>query len=136
MRFRTVDSPVDLEVEFKNNGDHDVPSFLRVESEIHKPMMVDRIEPSSRPGNTSEYEGEYVAAEVPARARIVFLPDAGGLGLYQDEVKLGDMAFTAKDQFQVKVLNLEFVRDGAGKVTGFRLNTGRVRRLLFQKAAQ
>jgi len=135
MRFRTVDSPVDLELEFKNAGERDEPSFLRVESEIHKPLLVDRIEPSSRPEDMSQFEGEYLADEVPSRARIVYLPDAGGLNIYQGETKLGNLVFVSGDKFTVKVLNLEFVRDAAGKVSGFRLNTGRVRRLLFGKLA-
>jgi CubicO group peptidase (beta-lactamase class C family) len=133
MRFRTSNSPVDLTLEFRDGGDRDEPSFLRVESEIHKPLAVDRVQASSRPEDMNQFEGSYLAHEIPAHARIVYSPDAGGLGLYQEETRIGTLGFLGPDKFQVGVLNVEFVRDGAGKVSGFRLNTGRVRRLLYQK---
>jgi hypothetical protein len=133
MRFRTVNSPVDLTLEYKDGGDRDDPSFLRVESETHKPFAVERLQASSRPEDMNQFEGSYLAPEIPAHARIVYSPDAGGLGLYQEETKIGNLGFLGPDRFQIGVLNVEFVRDGAGKVSGFRLNTGRVRRLFYQR---
>jgi hypothetical protein len=43
------------------------------------------------------------------------------------------MQATTPDRFHLGALNVEFLRDASKSVEGLRLNTGRVRRLLFTK---
>jgi CubicO group peptidase (beta-lactamase class C family) len=133
MRFRSAAGPLRFEVEFRANGSTDEPRFLRNEAESHRETAFERVQLlAGPPANLGQYEGRFFSAE--ARATLEVRLVDGNLELYQQERPVGRMQATTPDRFHLGALNVEFLRDASKSVEGLRLNTGRVRRLLFTKA--
>ncbi len=131
-RFRSAPgSPLDFELQFKSDGDRDLPSFQRVEAESHKPARYQRIKlDPTPPASPKDYEGTFISTEVDAQCRIRF--EEGQLQFEQNGLAMGALAHIAGEYFALANLNVEFLREG-GKVVGMKLNTGRVRGLRFQR---
>lgn len=132
MRFRAAGGPLRFEVEFRTNGTADEPRFLRNESESHRVAAFERVTLlTGAPSNPGQYQGRFYSAEAKATLEVQ-LKD-GNLELSQQDRALGRMQPTTADRFHLGALNVEFVRDNTKAIEGLRLNTGRVRRLLFTK---
>jgi CubicO group peptidase (beta-lactamase class C family) len=133
MRFRSAGGPLRFEVEFRASGSSDLPRFLRNEAESHRETAFERVQLlASPPADLSQYEGRFHSAEAQATLE-VRLAD-GHLELSQKDRPIGRMQATTPDRFHLGALNVEFVRNASRSVEGLRLNTGRVRRLLFTKS--
>ncbi|HUQ94402.1 MAG TPA: serine hydrolase [Bryobacteraceae bacterium] len=126
-RFR-AESPLYMEIEFEK----DTPRFLRVEGEINKLAAFERVKlDRAAPRKIEEYLGDYVCEEAPSRLSIRLAE--GMLTLEQNDQPIGSLEPMQPDRFRAATVNIEFRRDAQKQITGFRLNTGRVRGLLFQK---
>ncbi len=98
------------------------------------PVVYERVELGPPERNLERYVGEYSSAEVGATYRIVLLD--GALRLENADTQRqapidAPLEPTLTDAFQLHYLPIEFDRDAAGKITGFRLSAGRVRNLFF-----
>lgn len=134
MRFRSVNSPLDFELEFRSNGAQDEPKFVRIESESHKPSAYERMDPKPvQLENPKQYEGEYFSAEANAKFKVQFWESQ--LSVEQNNQKIGNLSITGKDRFSAGTMNFEFTRNTLNQVQGFRLNTGRVRGLTFDRVS-
>jgi CubicO group peptidase (beta-lactamase class C family) len=80
------------------------------------------------------YAGDYVSAEIEPVYRI--LVEDGGLVLKRLKSKPQKLEPTVQDYFEAQTGNIHFQRDSAGKVTGFVLDTGRIKNFRFRKTAQ
>ncbi len=130
LRFRAIESPVDFTIDFRSAGARDDPSFLRVHSETQRPARFERVTLfTAPPANIAEFAGEYASEEAQARYSVKVFENQ--IQFFQREHMIGEMIPTVADRFRMGSLNLEFHRDANKKIVGFRLNTGRVRRLWF-----
>jgi CubicO group peptidase (beta-lactamase class C family) len=78
-----------------------------------------------------EYTGDYHSEEVHTGFQILF--EEGKLHLRRRERQNLLMQALAKDRFRVRSWTIMFIRDEEGQISGFRLTSGRVRNLLFEK---
>jgi CubicO group peptidase (beta-lactamase class C family) len=132
MRFR-AESPLSFEIEFEKAGEHDEPRFIRVESESHRRVDYERVTlDRGRPADLPSYEGDYYCEE--AQSRITVRIVEGMLNLEQHEAQIAVLEPMQPNRYRSATLNVEFERDSAGKIRGFRLNTGRVRGLEYIRA--
>ncbi|MFN7937041.1 MAG: serine hydrolase domain-containing protein [Bryobacteraceae bacterium] len=134
MRFRSVNSPLDFEVEFREAGAKDEPRFVRIEAESHKPAVYERIE--WRPGpieDPAQYVGNYHSSEAQADMAVRYFDSR--LTLEQGGQSIGELAPTGPDRFQAGAINLFFERDANRKIKGLRITTGRVRNLPFVRVS-
>jgi len=132
MRFRSVNSPLDFEIEFRDAGAKDEPRFVRIEAESHKPAVYDRTE--WRPGlidNPAQYEGQYRSEEALAEFTIRYFDSR--LTLEQSGQTIGELAATGPDRFQAGAINILMERDANKHIQSMRLTTGRVRNLPFTR---
>ncbi len=78
-----------------------------------------------------EYEGQFYSEEILAGFEIALRE--GHLYMRRD----GDLAVplqaVSNDKFRVRGWTIRFIRDAKGQISGFRLSSGRVRNLLFEK---
>lgn len=86
------------------------------------------------PDRLAGYAGSYVSDEIEPIYRIVV--EDGGLVLKRLKSKPQKLDPTLEDRFQGPVGDMHFEKDPAGKVTGFVLNSGRIRNFHFRKKAQ
>lgn len=129
MRFR-AESPLSLEIDFENAGDRDEPRFIRVESESHRRVHLERVTlDRSRPPDLPSFEGVYYCEEAQSRMAVRIVD--GMLNLEQHEQRIAALEPMQRDRYRSATLNVEFERDAAGKIRAFRLNTGRVRGLEY-----
>ena len=75
-----------------------------------------------------------MSAEIEPVYRI--LVEDGGLVLKRLKSKPQKLEPTVQDYFEAQTGNIHFQRDSAGKVTGFVLDTGRIKNFRFRKTAQ
>jgi CubicO group peptidase (beta-lactamase class C family) len=83
------------------------------------------------PKDLAAVAGSYTSDEVPAIFRF-FVAD-GGLRIRHREFDDAPWRPTLKDSFTLDGANATFVTDGAGKVTGFRLDVGGMRGIAFRR---
>ena len=135
MLFRSVNAPLDLEIEFQSAGDKDEPKFLRVESETNRRVKWERIDP--RPAmlaDARQYEGVYHCDEAQTQLNVRFFD--GKLTLEQNGNTIGEMQLARTDLFRMGTMTMFVQRNADKKVTGFRMNTGRIRGLEFIRTAE
>jgi CubicO group peptidase (beta-lactamase class C family) len=97
-----------------------------------KKRSIEKVAPVYVPEITlSEYKGNFYSEEVQAAFQI--LVREGRLYLHRKGGQNFLMQAFAEDQFKVRGWTLQFIRDAEVKITGFRLSSGRVRNLLFEK---
>jgi len=81
----------------------------------------------------SGYAGSYVSAEIDPVYRIAV--ENGGLVLKRLKSKPEKLRPTIADYFESASGDLHFERDSTGKITGFLLNSGRIRNFRFTRGA-
>ncbi len=86
------------------------------------------------PNQLLAYAGFYASAEIEPVYRIVV--ENGGLVLKRLKSKPQELEPTLEDYFQGPDADIHFQRDPAGKVTGFVLNSGRIKNFRFIKTAR
>ena len=129
MDFATVNAPYDAKIKFERL-EQDGPWLMHACIEDDKPDTLQAIEiifPSAV--QLAEYVGDYTSDELQVTYAIV-LAD-GKLyvryrGAPQDPLKP-----VTTDMFRVGYVTLLFARDAEGRVSGFRVNVGRVRNIYF-----
>ncbi len=84
------------------------------------------------PAQLAEYAGEYRNDEI--ETTITFVADSGRLLNMRSGRRVGTFEPVAKDFFVGNGV-LEFARDGRGRITGYLLQSGRVRHLKFVRIA-
>ena len=100
-----------------------------------KPDVFDKV-PEFKPSSSqlAGYAGDYVSAEIEPVYRIGV--ENGGLVLKRLKSKPQKLDPTVQDYFETQTGDIHFQRDAAGKVTGFVLDTGRIKNFRFRKTAQ
>jgi CubicO group peptidase (beta-lactamase class C family) len=99
-----------------------------------KPDVFERVtEFEPAPNQLAAYAGSYVSAEIEPVYRIVV--ENGGLVLKRLKSKPQKLEPTLEDRFQEPNGDIHFQRDPSGKVTGFVLNSGRIKNFRFSKTA-
>lgn len=85
--------------------------------------------PAPSPAELEAYAGSYYGEELDATYTVTVRDDGVRLRLANGTVRRAEPI--EPDVFEAGAYELHFVRDGAGKITGFRLMAGRVRNLEF-----
>jgi hypothetical protein len=90
-------------------------------------------EASESPADYSpeEFAGEYYSDELEVTYKLA--AEEGKLYLRNRNAPEGALKATGQDKFRVRPLQFLFERDKNGKVTGFRVETGRVKNIYFTK---
>jgi len=98
-----------------------------------KPDVFERVtEVKPTPAQLAAYAGAYVSEEIEPVYRIVV--ENGGLVLRRLKSKPQKLEPTLEDYFEGMNGDIHFQRDAAGKITGFVLNSGRIKNFRFRKA--
>jgi hypothetical protein len=127
-RFTDKDAPDGWEIEFEESSP---AKSLEIRQPRDTPAHFERATPVA----LSEAEmkasgGDFESAELDARYRI--LADAQGLSLEAGDEPRRKLESTGADRMRVGGWEVVFHRDTAGKVDGFYLNAGRVRKIQFR----
>ena len=130
-RFRSLDAPIDLELEFQRPSP-DRPLVLQLGVEGQSPISLETIEPVSLTiDQLSEFGGNYYSPDLQALYQL-FLHD-GKLFLRLKNNPDAEVVPVLKDLFRVEGKNLTFSRNSQKQVTGFVLSSGRIRNLRFAR---
>jgi len=134
-RFRAVEAPVDIELEFERK-EKDKPQVMRAYMESQKPETYEAIEViSPSPAQLAEYRGKYYSEELLAGYKIVFEEEKLFLrheNRYKNYPQT-PLKPTVKDEFHVEGININFIRDNKGKISAFLMESGRVKHIRFEK---
>ena len=100
-----------------------------------KPDVFERVaEFQPTVGQLTAYAGRYVSEEIEPVYRIVVANSS--LVLTRLKSKPQKLRPTLADYFESPRFDLHFQRDGAGKVTGFVLDAGRIKNFRFRRAGE
>lgn len=129
-KFKSIDSPIQLNVEFKRIDDEPLKLILRIED--RKPQIYKAIKPvTPTTSQLREYVGQYYSDELRVTYKIEL--ENGELKFKHKNAPKKPLTPTIKDEFTVGYYTIKFIRDGEGKVSGFNLNTTRSRNVAFIK---
>ncbi|HKI01745.1 MAG TPA: serine hydrolase domain-containing protein [Thermoanaerobaculia bacterium] len=132
--FRAVGAPAAIDLYYQE-GPAGRPAAIGWHVAGQEPGVLEPLElaiPTAE--ELAGYAGRYHSEELAATHEVVAAE--GGLAL-----RLGAAPFaapleaTAKDQFTLQGAVLDFLRDGAGRVSGFAVSLGRIKGLRFEKTA-
>jgi hypothetical protein len=128
-RFIGKDAPDGWEIEFEESNP---PKSLEIRQPGDTPAHFERATPVTlSEAEIKAYGGDFESAELAARYRI--LADAQGLSLEAGDEPGRKLESTGADRMRAGGWELVFHRDNAGKVDGFYLNAGRVRKIQFRR---
>ena len=132
-RFQLIVSPVALTFEEAAAG---APQRMSLQAQgQEKPDVFERVtEFQPAPNQLVGYAGFCISEEIEPVYRIVV--ENGGLILKRLKSKPQKLEPTLEDYFQGPDGDIHFKRDSAGKITGFVLNSGRIKNFHFTKKAQ
>jgi CubicO group peptidase (beta-lactamase class C family) len=127
--FVTVASPFDMRIRFEKPG-RGKPWLMHVCDEDERPDTLEMIEVVS-PGTDqlAEYVGEYASEELRVTYQIVL--EDGNLFVRHRSAPKDPLKPGFSDMFWVDRITLLFTRDDRARVSGFTVNTGRVRQVRF-----
>jgi CubicO group peptidase (beta-lactamase class C family) len=130
-RFKMLGVPGDVFIDFTDRSDGRYTAFVFTESNGAR-IGAKRIEPfEPNEAQLREYTGTYDSRELDVR--YVISVGAGSLRVKPglgEEVEAGPLK---KDVFAANRFRIEFERDGKGRISGFRIWTGRVLNLRFDR---
>ncbi|MFP4082383.1 MAG: serine hydrolase domain-containing protein [Candidatus Aminicenantes bacterium] len=134
-RFRAVEAPVDLEVEFKKQA-QGKPVLALVRMDERESMTYEAIQVvSPTSAQLMHYVGDYFSGELQVTYKIEL--EEGKLFLRHENPykNYPENPFepTLKDRFLVDGNHLKFFRDQDNKIESFTMNVGRVRNIRFVK---
>jgi CubicO group peptidase (beta-lactamase class C family) len=130
-RFRTLDAPVELEIQFERQG-QDRALRARVIIEGQEPDTFQTIEVvSSTPDQLVDYVADYYSDELQVIYELVLEND--GLHCRYRNAPRDPMKPGSRDVFRLPQATLSFARDDRGVVTGFTLSAEGARNLKFAK---
>ncbi|HEU0005823.1 MAG TPA: serine hydrolase domain-containing protein, partial [Terriglobia bacterium] len=129
LRYRSLDAPIDLELEFQRPSP-ERPLVLQLGVEGQSPIALEAIELVSPTLNQlSEFAGNYYSPELQALYQI-FLHE-GKLFLRLKNSSDAELVPVLSDLFRVEGKNLAFSRNPQRQISGFVLSSGRIRNLRF-----
>ncbi len=103
---------------------------LRVEAAGQEPAAYEAVELASPTrAELRAYAGEYYSDELQVTYKLVL--EEGRLFFRHRNAPENALEPTLSNQFRVRGLNIEFVRDKGNAVSGFVINTGRVKNIRF-----
>ena len=126
-RFRTVSGPPELRFE----GDVPAPSRMIVRTTGETVTFTRADTAALTPAQLAEYAGDYRNDEVEATQ--TWKVEKGELALYVNNRRLGVLEPSYKDGFTRGGSVIDVQRDGKGRITGFVVESGRVRHLRFTR---
>jgi CubicO group peptidase (beta-lactamase class C family) len=130
-RFRSLDAPIELDLEFQRPGP-DQPFVLQLGVEGQSRIKLEAIKIVSLSADQlGEFAGNYYSSELHAVYQL-FLHD-GKLFLRIKGNSDVEVAPILRDLFRVEGKDLSFTRDDGNRITGFILSSGRIRNLRFVK---
>lgn len=130
MHFRSVDSPIQLDITFEKR-EHK-PLLMHISIEERKPITLEAIDvfiPTI--DELKEYEGTYFSDELQVSYEIKF--EEGKIYFTHKKFQKIPLSPTLKDEFVIRSLVVRFKRDAQNRVTGFTLNSGRAKNVYFRK---
>ena len=128
-RYRSLDAPIDLELEFQRPNP-DRPLVLQLGVEGQSPIALETIDPVSPTADQlGEFGGNYYSPELQTLYQL-FLHD-GKLFLRLKNNPDAEVVPVLKDLFRVEGKNLLFSRNSQRQINGFVLSSGRIRNLRF-----
>jgi hypothetical protein len=132
-RFRLVVYPVSVTFSEPTAG---APQQMTIQApEDEKPEVFDLItQAKPTPNQLAFYAGSYVSQEIDPVYRIVV--DDGALVLKRLKAKSQKLEPILEDDFQARDGNIRFEKDAAGTITGFVLDSGRIKNFHFKKTTQ
>ncbi len=83
------------------------------------------------PEQLAGYAGDYFSDELQTTFRLAV--KEGKLHFVHKNAPVGSLVPTLLDKFSVEDMALRFIRESGQKISGFRLDAGRVKNLLFVK---
>ncbi|MGH9900561.1 MAG: hypothetical protein ACRD68_01840, partial [Pyrinomonadaceae bacterium] len=134
-QFRAVNAPANINITF-DDAAPGKPPLMRVQIETGKPMVFEAISPPVlAPAQLAEYVGDYYSDELQALYQVALEDGNLFLRLANKDTELARKPLqpSLKDAFSVRGLNLNFVRDGQGKISHFTVNAGRVKNIRFMR---
>jgi len=133
-RLKMLGVPGDVYLDFAGLSGGLYSGFVFTESNGSK-IGAKRIEPfEPNEAQLREYAGSYYSDELDTRYDLVLRAGSLRLGVgHNEEVAVAPMK---KDVFGAESAKIEFDRDGKGRVSGFRVSTGRVLNLKFVRLAR
>jgi CubicO group peptidase (beta-lactamase class C family) len=133
-RFRSADTPPSLEIQIETDKKNDVSAVHLTTKNSAQTTYV----PARRPKRTAAFleplTGRYYSAEIDSHYDVTF----DGKHLYMKRLKTGPSVLQPAylDGFNWEGELIRFVRDGGGNPIGFRLNSGRILNLWFEKKSK
>jgi hypothetical protein len=129
-RFKSINAPVDIEIQFANPSATQRNLTVKVDTQPPQSFTsVQAVSPAS--AQLAEYSGDYYSEELQITYKLAVAGDK--LQLTYRNAPPSALSPTAADSFRAGGRTFRFTRDERKRVSGFRLNAGRVRNLLFVK---
>jgi len=129
--FHIVEAPIQAMIKFEEQRG-DKPLLLHVYSEGNKPETYEAFEwvkPSLE--QLREYEGDYLSQELRVTFKIAI--KKAKLHFIHRNAPVPPLRPTLQDKFAVGRFKIQFSRDEENKISGFRLDVGRVKNLRFER---
>ncbi len=129
--FHALEAPVSMMVKFeKTEGTK--PRRLSFYMQEEKPVIYESIPTLElSPEQLAVYAGDYYSDELQTTFRLAV--KEGKLRFIHRNAPHGSLVPTLQDKFSVEDMALRFIRESGQKISGFRLDAGRVKNLLFVK---
>ena len=130
-RFDILNAPVEIAVAFEQSTPG-APIRMTWTTEGQDPIVHERLElVTPAAGELAAYAGSYYSEELDATHRVEV---AGGkLTVKRRGAEPDSLTPVTRDEFSVGSSTLRFIRDDAGRVTGYLMDLGRVRGLRFER---
>lgn len=122
--FIAVGAPFQVSIEFVPVEGKPLKAKVTIEGEETTYIKGPPVKPLT-PAQLQEYAGEYYNDELPAAYKLVIKD--GKLFLKYRNLPEDPLKLMAPDKFNLKMLNFDFIRNKKKKISGFKLNAGRVR---------
>jgi len=129
--FYALEAPVSLVVKFEK-PEGTKPGRLSLYQQEEKPVIFESIPILElSPEQLAGYAGDYFSDELQTTFRLAV--KEGKLHFVHKNAPMGSLVPTLLDKFSVEDMALRFIRESGQKISGFRLDAGRVKNLLFVK---
>jgi hypothetical protein len=128
-RFRMAEAPVELTFEESQSGNPVQLVVTRGEGKPNRFALVPSFAPSA--SQLDEYAGVYSSEEIDPLYELKL--DRGNLVLHRLRNEPDVLHPMTLDLFAVSIGTIHFTRNSSGKISGFMLNTGRIKNFRFQK---
>ncbi|MFC2155150.1 serine hydrolase domain-containing protein [Acidobacteriota bacterium] len=130
--FHALDAPVEIKITFVKSGKSGTKN-LRVEIEAREAVIYEPFRVfSATPEQLRDYAGDYYSEELDVTYKIGVKTDTLFAAIKYDPEAI-HFKPVLKDEFTVGGMLLNFKRNEVGAVTGFCVNSGRVKNICFSK---